>query len=267
MNEHNCTESAAAVLLTRPAPHVALVTINRPQFRNAVNRAVAVQLAHHMRAIEGDADVHVAILTGAGDLAFCAGVDLKEVADGSPLGERSTGSGGFAGFVFAPREKVWIAAINGAAVAGGLELMLACDFAIASDRAVFGLPEVKRGLCATSGGVFRLPRAIPRGVALEMIATGDILAAQRALDLGLVNRLVPPDELLSAAIEVAKRIARNAPLSVRLSLQLARVALDEEESTLRQRAQSISQQIMASEDAKEGPRAFAEHREPRWIGR
>lgn len=268
MSDPSRTVGAAAdvVLSTRPAPHVAVLTINRPRARNAVNVAVAQALSAHVQAIEADPEVRVAILTGAGQQAFCAGADLKEVAGDVQPGGRTHGSHGFAGFVFAPRRKAWIAAVNGAAVAGGLELMLACDFAISSGQALFGLPEVKRGLAAVGGGVFRLPRAIPRGLALELIATGDSIDAARALQLGLVNQLVAPDQVLSTALDIAVRISRNAPLAVRLSLGVARDAQDTDEATLRARMAAVSDQVLASADAMEGPRAFAEHREPRWHG-
>jgi len=245
---------------------VALVTINRPQARNAIDAQAARALAGLVAEIEADPSVQVAILTGAGEKAFCAGADLKELAGGSAPGGRSTPEGGFAGFVHAPREKLWIAAVNGAAVAGGFELVLACDFAIASVHAVFALPEVKRGLAATAGGVWRLPRSIPRGAALEMIATGEPIDAAEALRLGLVNRVVPPERLLQEAMRVASLAAGNAPLALRASLALARRALDLHDEVLRAEADAVGRRVMASADAREGPRAFAEHRPPHWTG-
>ncbi len=255
-----------SVVLREDHDGVALITINRPQARNAINAEAARALAGIVAEVERDASVRVAILTGAGDEAFCAGADLKELASGSAPGGRSTSEGGFAGFVHAPREKLWIAAVNGAAVAGGFELVLACDFAIASVNAVFALPEVKRGLAATAGGVWRLPRSIPRGAALEMIATGEPIDAAEALRLGLVNRVMAPEHLIPEAMRIAALAATNAPLALRTSLVLARRAFDLNDAALRAEADAAGRRVMASADAREGPRAFAEHRPPRWTG-
>lgn len=262
------TESLADVVrMERVGPHIAVVTLNRPHARNAVSSALTQALSAHVTAIEADPAIRVAILTGAGTQAFCAGADLKEMSTGAMPMQRSTPDGGFAGFVFAPRSKLWIAAVNGAAVAGGFELMLACDMAIASSEAIFGLPEVQRGLSATAGGIYRLPRRVPRGIALEMIATGEPIDAARAQALGLVNRLVAPDQVLTEALRIADRVSRNAPLAVAMSLELARRAHELDDLTLRGLAREVTERIHASEDAKEGPRAFAEHRAPVWQGR
>jgi enoyl-CoA hydratase/carnithine racemase len=246
--------------------HVAVVTLNRPHARNAVSSALAQGLDRAVKAVEADASVRVAILTGAGP-AFCAGADLKEMSAGGTSASRSTPDGGFAGFVFAPRRKLWIAAVNGPAVAGGFEIMLACDIAIASRAAHFGLPEVQRGLAAAAGGIFRLPRRVPLGLALEMIATGDPVDAERAERLGLVNRVVDPDLVLPEALALAERVAANAPLAVEWSLQVARHAMDHDETELRRQAQAVIGRIHATEDAREGPRAFLERRAPQWKGR
>ncbi len=251
----------------REGEHVAVLTIDRPHRRNAISSAVAQALDRHVKAIEADPSVRVAILTGAGSQAFCAGADLKEMAAGGEPLSRSTPDGGFAGFVFQPRRKLWIAAVNGAAVAGGFELLLACDMAIASSEAVFGLPEVTRGLVASAGGIFRLPRVVPRGVALEMIATGEPIDATRALALGLVNRVVPPGQVMAEALRVAALVAQNAPLAVAWSLEVARRAHDADETELRRHAHEVAMQVLQTEDAREGPRAFAEHRPARWVGR
>ena len=253
------------VQLRREGEHVAVVTLNRPRSRNAVSRALALGLDRAVKAVEADDRVRVAVLTGSGS-AFCAGADLKEMAGGGEPLSRSTPDGGFAGFVFAPRRKPWIAAVNGPAVAGGLEIVLACDIAIAGTGAVFGLPEVKRGLAATAGGIFRLPRRVPPGAALEMIASGDFIDAARAERLGLVNRVVAPEQLLPEALALAARVAANAPRAVEWSLALARQALDFDEAELRRRAHELTLRILATDDAREGPRAFAEHRAPRWKG-
>lgn len=257
-------DKADVVRLERVGEHIAVVTLNRPQARNAVSRALTTALAAHVETIEADPSIRVAILTGAGRQAFCAGADLKEIAAGAPPSTRATAGGGFAGFVFAPRRKLWIAAVNGAAVAGGFELVMACDMAVASTDAVFGLPEVKRGLAATAGGIYRLPRLVPRGLALEMIATGDPIDAARALSMGLVNRVVAPEQVLAEALGIAERVSLNAPLAVAWSLELARRAPDLDEVELRRLGQELTERIHATDDAKEGPRAFAERRAPHW---
>ena len=183
-----------AVLFELAAPRVALVTINRPDARNAVNGAVAQGLEAAVERVEADPEIWAAVLTGAGPHAFCAGADLKEVSAGRSA-TLATEKGGFAGFVRAERSKLWIAAAQGHALAGGLELLLACDLAVAAETATFGLPEVKRSLVAAAGGVFRLPRALPKAVALQMIATGEPIPAARAAQLGLVNEVVPAAEV------------------------------------------------------------------------
>lgn len=245
---------------------IAVVTLNRPEARNAINSHLARELGAIVQQAESDPAVRVAVLTGAGERAFCAGADLKEMA--LATGARpSTPEGGFAGFVHASRAKPWIAAVNGDALAGGLELMLACDFALAVRSARFGLPEVRRGLAAYANGIFQLPRVVPRGLALEMLATGEPIDAQRALSAGLVNQLVDAGELLPVTLALARRIAANAPLAVAASLELARAALDHDELELRRRAQATGLRMRATQDAQEGPRAFAEGRPPVWLGR
>ena len=254
------------VLFEIAAPHIALVTINRPEARNAVSPAVAAGLEAAVERVDADPDIRVAILTGAGPHAFCAGADLKEISAGrgSTL---FTAKGGFAGFVRAPRGKAWIAAARGHALAGGLELLLSCDMAVVADNATFGLPEVKRSLVAGAGGVFRLPRHVPRAIALEMIATGDGIPAARALQYGLVNQVVPADEVLPAALALAGRIAANAPLAVREALGVARQSYDHPESDLWPLSDAAGKRLSQTEDYKEGPLAFIEKRAPRWVGR
>ena len=256
----------AAVLFEVVEPHIALVTINRPEARNAVNGAVAEGLEAAVERVERDPDLWAAVLTGAGQHAFCAGADLKEVAAGRSAA-LSRERGGFTGFVRAERSKLWIAAAQGHALAGGLELLLACDLAVAAETATFGLPEVKRSLVAGAGGVFCLPRALPRAIALEMIATGEPIPAALALQHGLVNRVVPAGEVREAALALARRVCANAPLAVRESLAIARRALDLEEEALWELSRAASQRIRETEDFKEGPRAFVEKRAPRWVGR
>ena len=258
----------SAVTVERLPGHIALVTIDRPEARNAVNGDVATGLEAAVDATEADDDIRAVVLTGAGREAFCAGADLKEVSAGRGSALR-TERGGFAGFVHRERSKPWIAAVNGKALAGGTELVLACDLVVAVRQAAFGLPEVLRGLIAAAGGLYRLPRAIPPNIALELILTAGQLDAERAHGFGLVNRLVADvDGLREAALALAAEIARNAPVAVRQSLRVAREAnsgLDE--AALRALTRDAFERVAASEDFKEGPRAFIEKRAPRWSGR
>lgn len=260
------TEVDTAWVLLHIEDGVAVVTINRPASRNAISSRVARRLGEVAQTVEGDAAVRVVVLTGAGDQAFCAGADLKEMAAGTG-GRPSTQEGGFAGIVDLSRRKPWIAAVNGLALAGGLELLLACDFAVAVRTARFGLPEVRRGLAAAANGIFQLPRVVPRPLALEMLATGEPISAERALAAGLVNHLVEPGQALAKAMEIARQIASNAPLAVAASLEIARAALDHDEAELRRRSKATGARMRETEDAREGPRAFAEGRPAVWRGR
>jgi enoyl-CoA hydratase len=245
--------------------HIAIVRLNRPRVRNAVNGALALALEAAVIRVEETRDIRAAILTSSQDTAFCAGADLAAIAAGHGL-ELNTEKGGFAGFVSAKREKPWIAAIEGAAFAGGCEIALACDMIVASETARFGLPEVKRGLFAGAAGVYRLPRRLPRNIGLELVATGDPLDAQRAYALGLVNRLTPPGGMLAAALELAKTIVANAPISVQESLRVARLCQDLDESELESLSLIARTRVFSTKDSKEGPRAFIEKRPPVWIG-
>ena len=256
----------AAVLFERAGAHVALVTINRPAARNAVNAAVAQALDAIVRQTEADPEIWAVVLTGAGDAAFCAGADLKEVSAGAGA-DLWTEAGGFAGFVFAPRTKLWIAAVNGAALAGGTEIALACDLVVAAESASFGLPEVKRGLIAAAGGLYRLPRALPRAIALELIATGGRIDARRAHHFGMVNRLAPAAAARSEAMALAEMVCENAPIAVRESLQVARRAAELEDAELRRLSEEARTRVTQTEDYREGPRAFIEKRPPVWRGR
>jgi enoyl-CoA hydratase/carnithine racemase len=255
-----------AVLTRQVAEHVMQVTINRPDARNAVNGDVASGIERAVFDTEKDPSIWVVILTGAGDKAFCAGADLKAVSSGTASG-LSTKGGGFAGFVHQPRTKPWIAAVNGFALAGGTEIALACDLIVAIEEAAFGLPEVKRGLVAGAGGLYRLPRALPKALALELIMTGAHFDAKRAFQHGLVNRLVSRDQLMPEALKLAAAICENAPIAVRESLGVARQAYDLNDAELRELSGAASRRNAATDDYKEGPRAFIEKRAPRWAGK
>lgn len=259
-------DEADVVLLERVDEHIAVVTLNRPEKRHAVNGAVARRLDAIVKETEADPSVRVVVLTSSGGPTFCAGADLAEVAAGRAA-DLSTPDGGFGGFVESRRDKPWIVAVRGSALGGGLEFSLACDMRIVGENTVLGLPEVKRGLIAGAGGIYRLPRQIPRAIALEMIAVGEPVDAARAYALGLVNAVVPDGDVLRTALDYARKIAANAPLSVRESLKIARATQDVTEAESILAMQGALDLLMRSEDFKEGPRAFIEKRAPQWIGR
>lgn len=248
------------------ADHVALVTLDRPEKRNAVNAALANQLDACVKRSEADPNIRVVILTSSNDAVFCAGADLAEVAAGNGL-KLFTPDGGFGGFINAKRRKPWIAATKGAVLAGGMEFCLACDMIVAADDCTFGLPEVKRSLVATEGGVTRLMKAMPRAVALELIATGDPIDARRAYEVGFINRVVPRDQVLEAAVALARAIAVNAPLAVYEAIQVAKetIVLGDEDSS--RVAKAALERLRATEDFKEGPRAYLQKRPAVWQGR
>jgi crotonobetainyl-CoA hydratase len=249
---------------------VLLVTINRPDARNAVNAKVTLGVGEALDYADSAADVRVVIVTGAGDRSFCAGQDLKEAAAGIRLDDPRAQRWGFAGLVRHAISKPVIAAVNGFALGGGTEIVLACDLAVAADTASFGLPEVKRGILAGAGGAFRLGRQIPPKIAMEAILTGEPISASKALELGLVNNVVPAGALLEAAVQLAARIMANAPVAVQASKRIARgiadgaVAVEQADWN---RTNAESKIVTASADAQEGMRAFAEKRAPQWQGR
>jgi len=246
--------------------HVALVTLNRPDKRNAVNAAMAAAMEQIVTRTEADPNIRCVVLTSCDARVFCAGADLSAVASGTGAGMQ-TKAGGFAGFVYAQRSKPWIASVEGMSLAGGCEICLACDLIVASKNASFGLPEVKRGLMAMAGGLHRLVAQLPRNVALEIIATGEQMEAVRAHAYGMVNRLVEPGQTLNAACDIAETIAKNAPLAVQYSLAAARASTMLTEVQARNVVGELFAKLRETEDYKEGPRAFVEKRLPVWKGR
>ncbi len=243
--------------------HVLVLTINRPEARNAINRATALALDAALDDAEADDDVWVVVLTGAGDKAFSAGMDLKAFA----AGEVPFTDHGFGGITTRFFTKPLIAAANGAALAGGFEILISCDLVVAAEHARFGIPEVTRGLVAGAGGLIRLPRRLPITVAYELALTGDSIDAARAYELGIVNRVVPAADVLDAAVALAERIAQNAPLAVRTSKRVMHDTVDLTESEAWTINNDAFAGIGASADALEGAVAFAEKRPPAWTGR
>ncbi len=264
------TDSAQpAVLVDRPG-NVMMITINRPEARNAVNSAVSVGVGDALEEAQRDPEVRAVVITGAGDKSFCAGADLKAIARRENLYHPDHPEWGFAGYVHHFIDKPTIAAVNGTAFGGGTELALASDLVVADERAQFGLPEVKRGLIAAAGGVFRIVHQLPRKVAMEVLLTGEPLNAADALGWGLVNRVVNEGSVLEAALAMAARVTVNAPLSVQASKRIAYgvddgVITDEEPGW--DRIVREMRSVIRSEDAREGPLAFAEKREPVWKAR
>jgi crotonobetainyl-CoA hydratase len=249
--------------------HVLLATINRPAALNAINRDVSRELGRALERADADREIRAVVITGAGGRAFCAGADLKAIGRGEPLNDPELAQWGFAGVVQHVISKPVIAAVNGLALGGGTEIALAADLVVAAESASFGLPEVKRGLMAAGGGVIRLPAHLPRKLALEMILTGDSVSAADAARWGLVNHVVPGDQVVTAALELARRISRNAPLGVQASKRIANAFQSgpAAEAELWRVNYAELESLKRSADAQEGPAAFAEKREPRWQGR
>ncbi len=257
------TEEAQPAVLTERRDGVLVVAINRPEARNAVNLAVAQGISDAMDELDADAGLRVGVITGAGG-SFSAGMDLKAFARGERPNEEGRGSGGI---TQRPPSKPLIAAVEGYAVALGFEIVLSCDLIVAARDARFGLPEVKRSLVAVAGGVLRLPKRIPYHVAMELALTGDFIDAERAAQLGIVNRVVAPGHASEAAIELAGEIAKNGPLSLRASKEIVANAQDWTEAEGWKRQGEIAGHVFTSEDAREGAIAFAEKRDPVWKGR
>jgi enoyl-CoA hydratase len=253
----------AEEVLTERRDGVLLITLNRPDARNAINLAVAEGIAAALDQLDGSDDLSVGVLTGAGK-GFCAGMDLKAFVSGQRpwVADR-----GFAGIVRRPPVKPLIAAIEGFAVAGGLEIALACDLIVAARGAKLGIPEVKRSLVAAGGALLRLPRRIPYHAAMELALTGDPIPAERAAELGLINRLAEPGGAVDAALQLAKEIAVNAPLALIASKRILQEQYDWPATEMWDRQSSISDSVFGSEDAREGATAFAEKRAPVWRGK
>jgi enoyl-CoA hydratase len=243
---------------------IAIITLNRPDARNAVSNELAVAVEDAVDRLEADDDVWMGILAANGSV-FSAGADLKAVASGNA--NLGTSRGGFGGFVTRERTKPIIAAVDGAAVAGGCELVLACDLVVASTNAAFGLPEVKRSLVAMAGGTVRLPKKLPPNIAMEVALTGENISAQRAHHFGLVNVLCEPGEVIEKALELAERVNANAPLAVRATRAAVLGGAQVDDIAGIKLAVDAFRPVARSEDAKEGPRAFVEKRPPVWQGR
>ncbi|HEX7610961.1 MAG TPA: crotonase/enoyl-CoA hydratase family protein [Solirubrobacteraceae bacterium] len=256
------TATAEAVLTERRG-NVLLITLNRPEVRNAVNAALAAGMAAALEELDGDEELSVGVLTGAGGF-FCAGMDLGAFVKGESawFGDR-----GFAGITQRAARKPLIAAIEGFAVAGGLEIALSCDLIVAAQGAKMGIPEVKRSLVAAGGALLRMPRRMPYHVVMELALTGDVLPAERFGELGLVNRVVEPGTAVDAALELAGALAKNAPLALIATKQILHEQFDWSSSEMWEKQGVISGPVFASEDAKEGSAAFKEKREPVWKGR
>jgi enoyl-CoA hydratase len=250
-------------VLTERRDGVLLVTLNRPDARNAVNTALAEGIAAALDDLDADSELTVGVLTGAGK-GFSAGMDLKAFV----AGERPwVGDRGFAGIVQRSARKPLIAAVEGFAMAGGLEIALACDLVVASREARLGIPEVKRSLVAAAGALRRLPQRLPLNVAMEMALTGDPISAERAHALGLVSRVTEPGGAVDAALELAAAIARNGPLALDATKEiLLRQADWTEEEFWREQGERVAP-VMSSDDAREGATAFSEKRDPVWKGR
>jgi enoyl-CoA hydratase/carnithine racemase len=265
------TGSGAGTLAAMPVSgwqqgRVRVVVIDRPDRANAIDLETAEALAATFDELERDDDTWAVVLTGAGKRVFSAGMDLKAVRAGQA--DQINGvAGGFAGLVHRDFPKPVVAAVNGAAMGGGFEIVLACDLVVAAEHARFGLPEVTQGLMAASGGAVRLPQRLPWPPAMELLLLGDPIDAQRALELQLVNRLVPGPEVVPAAVELAERLGANGPLAVQASKRVARTTLADGEAAGWRLNAELAPAVTGSEDAAEAARAASEKRDPVWSGR
>jgi enoyl-CoA hydratase len=242
---------------------IEILRLNRPEARNAINPETSREIEAALDDIEADRDVWCAVIAGTGPV-FCAGADLKVVAAGDGI-DIMTERGGFAGLVEREVSKPLIAAVNGPALAGGFEIVLACDLVVAAEDAVFGLPEVQRGLLASAGGPIRLAQRVPLATALEITVLGEPMSAARAYELGLVNRLVPSDRVLDEAIAMAERIIANSPTAVRGARTLVRAAADVSNAEAWEVNRRLMREVGSAPDAREGASAFVEKRDPVWA--
>ncbi|MDZ7791690.1 MAG: enoyl-CoA hydratase-related protein [Xanthomonadales bacterium] len=243
---------------------VGIVSIRRPEVRNAIDGPTARQLERALDELEADEGIWAIVIVGQGPV-FCAGADLQMIADGDDPAE--TLRGGFAGITTRERAKPLVAAVEGAAVAGGFEIVLACDLVVAAEGAVFGLSEVRRGLVAGGGGLVRLPSAVPRSLAMEIALLGSMVDAERLGTHGVVNRIVVPGTALDVAADLAAQLTQNPPIAVQESRAVVEVAASSTESGAWQRSAQARQRVQETEDFHEGPRAFLEGRDPVWTGR
>ena len=249
------------IQVERIGKHIALLIFNRPEARNAANAGIAAEVNAYLQMFEADPDLRVGIVTGNGPV-FSAGADLKEVSAGRDI--RIPRKGGFMGFTQAKKTKPWIACLQGPAYGGGAELTLACDLVVMADHASLSLTEVRRGLAPLGGGIVHAARKLPATIANEMLLTGQPLTAQRALQYGLANCVVPADQVRSEAIKLAEQIAEGSPQSVRMTKRLALATAD---ATLDEAWRINNEaliELYESPDFKEGPRAFVEKRKPVW---
>ncbi len=251
-------------VLTERRDNVLVITLNRPDARNAVNQALAEGVGAALDELDDDDALSVGVLTGAGK-GFCAGMDLKAFASGE--GSPWVGDRGFAGITQRSADKPLIAAIEGFAVAGGLEIALACDLIVAAKGAKLGIPEVKRSLVAAGGALRQLPRRVPYGIAMELALTGEPISAERGAELGLVNRLAEPGAALDTALAFAQEIAAGGPLALMATKKILKAQFDWTDDEFWPKQGEISGPVFGSEDAKEGAVAFADRRDPVWKGR
>ena len=252
-------------LHTSRAGNVLVARLDRPDARNALTPALIRAIGGAVIEAESDQDVRALVLTGSGDRAFCAGMDLRAFASGADFALDDTTRDAFMRLLEGRARIPVVGAANGAAVAGGFELLLACDVIVAAEHATFALPEVQRGLIPAGGGIF-LGTRVPLGLALEITLTGDRITAGRAYALGLVNAVVAADDLLPRALDLAERIARNGPLAVAAIKELVRLGVDDA-ARARERMRELQPEVFGSADAQEGARAFVEKRAPVWRGR
>lgn len=247
---------------------IAIITLNRPDLLNAVNADMALALGAALETVQNDASIRVGVITGAGR-AFCAGMDLAEFASGKPMPRGENPDWGFAGVVNHPIDKPMIAAVNGAAVGGGLEIALSCDLICVDEGAKLGLPEAKRGIFAAGGGVLRIGQQMPLRLGLELVLTGRLFSAAEALEWGLINRVAPAGTAIDTALELAEQVAQVAPLSAQASKRLVYGAqhLTLTETEAWRMNDDEMQGVFSSQDAREGATAFVEKREPDWAGK